>query len=299
MTGEIVLAATPDEIASLEPQARSEMVTHALFESRQWLAVATKGTDPTPIAEFKAWAATVAEMTKQKNLAAEIQADAMEMVRRAERGLGQAIRNGQEAGDIRQSGHSDGGPGNRVADYTSIASPTDFAPKHELSNTHGGIYDMTDGVSDEEFEDALADAREEGNLSRANVIRKIRKEPAAPPASQQLDRIASLASRGYTSDQIGRELGVSEEYIRQLARDNGIAMLADQAMGKTRRTIDRTRIVRETVIALEGVGMSLQLLDDDLSGVDLSEASYWVTSLTESIRALNRLKNQIKEMTQQ
>ncbi len=31
---------------------------------------------------------------------------------------------------------------------------------------------MTDGVSDEQFEEALTEAREEGNLSRANVARK-------------------------------------------------------------------------------------------------------------------------------
>lgn len=31
---------------------------------------------------------------------------------------------------------------------------------------------MTDGVSDEQFEEALTQAREEGNLSRANVARK-------------------------------------------------------------------------------------------------------------------------------
>jgi len=42
---------------------------------------------------------------------------------------------------------------------------------------------MTDGVSDEEFERALAEAKAEGNLSRANVIRKIRQHrtPAAAP----------------------------------------------------------------------------------------------------------------------
>jgi hypothetical protein len=33
---------------------------------------------------------------------------------------------------------------------------------------------MTDGVSDEQFEAALAEAKREGNLSRANVARKTR-----------------------------------------------------------------------------------------------------------------------------
>lgn len=33
-----------------------------------------------------------------------------------------------------------------------------------------GIYDLTDGVPDETFEEALNEAKEEGNLSRANVF---------------------------------------------------------------------------------------------------------------------------------
>jgi hypothetical protein len=49
------------------------------WSPKSWLAVATKGTDPTPVAEFKAWAATVAEMTRQKGLSEEIQLDAQEI----------------------------------------------------------------------------------------------------------------------------------------------------------------------------------------------------------------------------
>jgi hypothetical protein len=33
---------------------------------------------------------------------------------------------------------------------------------------------MTDGISDTDFEDALGEAKAEGNLSRANVVRKVR-----------------------------------------------------------------------------------------------------------------------------
>ena len=41
---------------------------------------------------------------------------------------------------------------------------------------------MTDGVSDTDFEDALGEAKSEGNLSRANVVRKIRQRRGTPPA---------------------------------------------------------------------------------------------------------------------
>ena len=42
------------------------------------------------------------------------------------------------------------------------------------------VYALTDGVSEDEFEDALAEARDEQNLSRANVVRKV---TGRPPAS--------------------------------------------------------------------------------------------------------------------
>ena len=40
---------------------------------------------------------------------------------------------------------------------------------------------MTDGVSDEQFEEALAEAKDEGNLSRANVARKAKAKTATDP----------------------------------------------------------------------------------------------------------------------
>lgn len=49
-------------------------------------------------------------------------------------------------------------------------------------------YAMTDGVTDEEFNSVVESAKHEGNLSRANVVRKVRglsalEEPARRSAS--------------------------------------------------------------------------------------------------------------------
>jgi len=52
-------------------------------------------------------------------------------------------------------------------------SPTRFASTGELPSNGGGIYGLTDGVSDERFDEALTEAKDEGNLSRANVIRNL------------------------------------------------------------------------------------------------------------------------------
>jgi DNA-binding NarL/FixJ family response regulator len=292
MTGSaLVLAGTPDEIGQLAPLAMAEIVTHALVESKSWLAVATQGTDPTPIAEFKQWAACIAEMTKQKGLASEIQSDASEMLRRAERGIGVAIRNGQAAGEIRtRQDRVD------IQDLNIKPSPRQFVAGGQ---TISEIYALTDGVSDEQFDTALTDARDEGNLSRVNVVRKLQAIiPEMGPVSQQLERVVALADRGYTSDQIARELGVGEDWIKKVAKTNSLDIPADRVMGRSRRTVDRTRLVQRTVISLEGLASSLQFLDDQLTGVDLDDAPHWVASLTDSLKALTRLKNQLKETTQ-
>ena len=120
------------------------------------MAVATRGTDPTPVAEFKAWAATVAEMTRQKGLAADIQHDAQEMVRRAERGIGLTIRHGQDEGEITRTGQHVGnqhtGAVGRVPEENSsnLTAPADFLKRgKEMTET----YDLTDEVTDTQFED--------------------------------------------------------------------------------------------------------------------------------------------------
>lgn len=104
-----------------------------------------------------------------------------EFVRRAERGLGVAIREGQDRGEVIAKGknlHPETIARLEVddIDFKAPRPVTDFAPKHELSGItgEGGIYAMTDGVSDERFAEALAEARDEGNLSRANVARRCR-----------------------------------------------------------------------------------------------------------------------------
>lgn len=107
--------------------------------------------------------------------------NAAEFVRRAERGLGVAIREGQESGTVAKRGDigamgrdgTRGGlPGSRRG--LDLIRPTDLAKSDELSGSRPGIYAMTDGVSGEQFEEAISEAKAEGNLSRANVARNCR-----------------------------------------------------------------------------------------------------------------------------
>lgn len=187
-TTDLVPAANMAALEALDPKAQEVAVTRMLSEARGWLAHAVEATQPQAMAEFKAVMSTIAEGTRQLGLAKDIQLDAQEMVRRAERGLGVAIREGQERNEIRSLGSTQFQGNQHVAGpaQAMTTSPTEFASQSSLSNSHGGIYDLTDGVSDEQFESALSEAKDEGNLSRANVARKAKGEPAPKAKRHEL-----------------------------------------------------------------------------------------------------------------
>lgn len=157
------------------------------------------------------------------------------------------------------------------------------------------IMTMVDGVEPETFDAAVTEAKSEGNLSRANVVRKVKKEDGPTTRDQRADLIRDLADKGYSSRQMPNKVGVSEETCREIARAYGISIPADKQLNRGRR-IDWTDAVAQTVVALEN---SVEFIENqvDLSEVDLSEADEWVSSLTKSIRALNRFVKQIKEQT--
>lgn len=163
-------------LRTLDGESQARAVTAMLSHARTGLLAAIAAQDLPQIVEYKAKTAAIQEIAKQLRLGKEIQLDAAEFVRRAERGLGVAIREGQANGTIETKAEGAArGPAVRdgLVSYETIKpKPTDFAGAHELSNTHGGIYNLTDGIGDGQFEDVLAVARREGNLSRSNVARK-------------------------------------------------------------------------------------------------------------------------------
>jgi hypothetical protein len=110
--------------------------------------------------------------------------------------------------------------------------------------------------------------------------------------AQRQELIGELAAHGLSSGQIGERLGIGEGRVRQVAREHGITIRADAVLGRTRRT-DSARIVRETVHALEGLAMSVELADP--AGLDPAQATAWAASMTRSLRALSTFARQIKE----
>lgn len=286
---------------TLDPQAREVAVTQMLNEARSWLAHAVEATEPQSVAHFKAFIATVAESTKQLNLSKEIQLDALEMVRRAERGVGVAIRKGQADGTVAKRGDIGGGgePGVRGGVSGSprnvdLARPKDIVGVKYPSELTA-MYDLADGVSDEQFDAVIQEAKDEGNLSHANVVRKVKgKASDLTTRKQRADKVVELADQGHSSRQIAKLIGIGEKGLADIVRDFEIQVPADKAMKRTRRH-DSNRIAQETVNALQGLVMGVELINyDDL---DVGEACHWATSLSESFRALNRFHKEIKEMT--
>ncbi len=155
-------------------------VSDYLTKCRDWLATCVEMTGPEQIAAAKAEIATAAEATKQLGLSKEIQLDAQEMVRRAEYALGRSIRKGQAEGTILRRGQQ------VLHCGEDHARPTDFGSPSEVygNGTSGGLIEFADTPADD-FDEAIDEAKAEGNLSRANVARKAREKSGQQPTPRE------------------------------------------------------------------------------------------------------------------
>ncbi len=310
MAADLALAANPGIVERAADPAG--FVVAACQRAKAWLQEALEHGEIEQIAEIKSQAEAVRVYTAQKQLGKDAQLAAAEIVRRAERGIGVAIRRGQQNGEIAKRGDRGGrgapgvyggNPGDRRGDH--LGSAAGFF-RHGDERTDA--YAMTDGIADTDFEGALGEAKAEGNLSRANVVRKIRQRRGNQPApggqapdsadrspeaaARRRELIGEFAASGMSSRQIGERLGISDDRVRQVAREHDIDIRADAVLGRARR-LDPNRIVRETVHALEGLAMGVELADP--AGLDPAEAAEWATSMTRSIRMLSKFVRQMKE----
>lgn len=164
------LVPLPNDTAALDcSDDPADFVLLALDRAKGWLTEVLEHGDIDAIVEFKARADALRHYAQQKNLALDAQLAATEIVRRSERALALAVRKGQEEGVVKRNGRH----GNHDANSMSptVAAQT---PQATLSS----YYQLADVASDEEFDDVIAEAKAEKNLSRANVVRKVKGEPA-------------------------------------------------------------------------------------------------------------------------
>lgn len=291
---------------TLDPAAREVAVTSMLDQARQWLERAKESTAPAQdVAEFKAFMATVAEAAKQKKLSEDIQLDAVEMVRRSERALGLAIRDGQARGEIEteraarvRAGQQRQGTFHQSVD-DNLVKPLDFITKHDLHGAQvepglrAGIYEMTDGVTDEQFDLAVSVAKDEGNLSRANVVRKVTEITTfKEKQAERWEQIAEFAERGFTSAQVAKTVGLSESHLRQQAKLRGIQFHADRITGI--RRIDPLKVLENVVASIEANADALALVT--FEDVTPELALELLERLKPGVKAIRQLTTSLKEI---
>lgn len=307
MTAELAAwSGTADIERAADP---GEFVVQACERAKQWLIEALENGDIEQIVELKSQAEAIRIYSMQKQLGKDAELSATEIVRRAERGIGLAIRRGQGEGTIHKPGDPPPPPSapyervrNGKREVVGASRPHLHGEKKRYVGEYvnGGqqqhdTFTMTDDVSDDEFDRVIDSAKAERNLSRANVVRKVKDAKRGVAAEDRPRMIADLAEQGYSSRQISKRLGFRDDVVREIARQRGIRIRADEVVSGSRRH-DSNRIVRETVHALEGLAMGIDLIDFD--GIDFDEIEDWTISLANSIRALNRLNKKMKEMVQ-
>lgn len=303
-TGEITEPGTDlAHVDQMPAEQQALAVVTMLDRARHWLADAVENTGPAEIAAAKAEIVTAETYSRQLGLSKEIQQDAQEMVRRAEYALGKAIRKGQAEGTVFAPGtnpfrgNQHRSAGEVAQSDSSSVAVTEIASRSDLYNSKGNIMDLA-AASPEQFEEALAEAKAEGSQSRANVVRKVKAvaNPTSKSRAEKADLLEDLAKQGFSSRQMGKALGFSrDDMVRELAREYGIEIPADKSIGRTRR-INSTDVVANTVSALEGLVMGVELIDYD--ALDLTEVGHWADSLTHSLRTLNKFSSQIRKAAQ-
>lgn len=175
-------------LSAVSVEQREAEITATLEQSAQLLALVSQATDPARFASAgKNAAAMASEYSKRLGVSKDIVLDAQVQQRRWEIALGDSIRDGQSRGEIGARRDNRYTMATTTSDrVVEKASPYDFAKPSELQGVRndGGIYAMVDGTSHTERESALSAARAEGNVSRANVVRKIREAKGTSPVPE-------------------------------------------------------------------------------------------------------------------
>lgn len=128
------------------------------------------------LGDLRAQAEAFTVLSARKQLGKDIELDAVEIQRRCEFHIAKRIREGQERGEINRRG----GDQSKVVQHDFAPVPVSSVASRGVlvgGGSSPGAYAMADGISEESFDEAIEEAKAEGNLSRANVVRKIQGEP--------------------------------------------------------------------------------------------------------------------------
>lgn len=251
--------------------------------AKVWLTQALADNAIEAIVELKSQAEAIRVYTLQKELGKDAELAATEIVRRAERCIGLAIRKGQVEGRIAKRGDiglKRGESRSSSEEDRDLSKVTDYIDHSALNK----IEPLATDVTDEQFDEAIEVAKSEKNLSRANVKRKIKGERA----DDRWSRLPDLAAAGHHSSQIAVELGVGRQAVLNRAKAMGIEIPADRVLGRARLR-DQNRILREFVATLESLIPSCETIDPSAIERDLlREYSDGLTAALKELRKLDR-----------
>ena len=282
-----VLPETTDLDAITDPAKR---IILSCERAKTWLAHALAGDQIEQIAEIKSQAQAMQAYARQKQLGEDAQISAAEIVRRAERCIALGIRKGQKEGRIARQGQGGSQPphAKRPRRDNGISRPSDFISANELYDNRTGVYKMTDGVTDKQFEAGIAKGRAQKNLTRANVVRNVKGNGKA----DRWERFAELAAAGNTSYQIAKELGVVRQSVMKRAARDSINIHADRVVGSS-RIPKPDRILSEFVNTLEALVPSCEMINLEVVKREVLVESLQI--MDAAMPALTRLRKGLKK----
>lgn len=252
MSTELAIVDVATEIErSADPGA---FIILACERAKSWLTQALAHGDLDQLIEIKSQAEAIRVYTASKELGHDAELSAQEIVRRAERGLAIAVTRGQDEGTVAKGSGGDR-KSNVPAGHLISAREIFGAGRAETESK------LMASVDDDTFDAGIEEAKEAGDLSRKNVLRKIGKP-----------RDDKGAARSEDADEAPPRAKDSPNYKK--------------------RHLKADRMVAEVCTQLEGVCSVLN--EAKVSTLTPENIEEWATSLTKSVSRINRF---IKEMT--
>lgn len=260
-----------------------------LAQARQWEARDT--TDFAPLIALREKLAPIVQSTRYQP---HLHLDACEALRRTERATGLAVRRAQQTGALRSKGVNRFGATTPAPhEALGLSQSTGMTPFYVAAET-----------SQDVFEQALQLCRQRGVMGQRPMMDTIRTLQGTIPASTEeltdyrARRIERLAASNHTSRQIADELGVRADVVAEIASKYRIDISADAVTGKRHRRLNPAKVIRETVLSLEGLVSGLSLVDScDYDDFDHAEAAEWAASLATSISAFTTLKKELNRVS--
>lgn len=261
--GELVAATEPGALLT------RHAVTELLERGKDWLRLALeRDTEIRELVDYKAEASVLRELTIQKELGKDAELAATELVRRAEKAIAGAIRKGQEVGRVGSREHPTlhGKRGFTRANGTAVAPIN--PPVHDVDRKVSP-YEAAGGV-----------------------------------CKGTLDQYYDL-NDGVTPDQFDAAIEAARTEGK-LTRANVIRKIRGQATPSTSRPavlrgtrrFDSTMVLERTVQAAADVITPSLLAEVNYGELETVAIQEWISSLGDSIKALNSLKAHLnKELT--